>query len=270
MKLGDLYVYTGGKPFDAAKPCVVMIHGAQNDHSVWALQSRWLANHGYAVLAVDLPGHGKSGGTALPTVQAMAQALWDALDVAAVARTHLVGHSMGSLIALQMTGDAPERVASLALLGTAYPMPVGPALLGATQTDVPAALDMINAFSFSGAAGGFARRQSSPGSVNLWGSLALMRQIAARNGAAVLHNDFNACNAYAGGADAAIRVTCPVLVMNGEQDAMTVPKSAKALAALLPGSRTVLLPQCGHALMIEQADLVREHLAAHLATAIAA
>eukprot|EP01032_Pedospumella_encystans_P035556 gene35556-40216_t len=50
------YGYTGGKAFDASLPTVVFIHGAQNDHSVWALQSRYLAHHGYGVLAVDLPG----------------------------------------------------------------------------------------------------------------------------------------------------------------------------------------------------------------------
>ena len=56
------YCYTGGKPFDAAKPTVVFIHGVLNDHSVWALQSRYMANHGWNVLAVDLPGHSKSAG----------------------------------------------------------------------------------------------------------------------------------------------------------------------------------------------------------------
>src|SRR2546428_12348633 len=58
------YAYTGGKTLDAKLPAVVLIHGGEQDHSVWALQSRYLAHHGYAVLAVDLPGHGKSGGAA--------------------------------------------------------------------------------------------------------------------------------------------------------------------------------------------------------------
>jgi pimeloyl-ACP methyl ester carboxylesterase len=53
-----LYVYTGGKFFDPAKPTAVFIHGVLNDHSVWILQTRYFANHGWNVLAVDLPGHG--------------------------------------------------------------------------------------------------------------------------------------------------------------------------------------------------------------------
>ena len=56
------YCYTGGKAFDAAKPTVVFIHGVLNDHSVWILQSRYLAHHGWNVLAVDLPGHCRSDG----------------------------------------------------------------------------------------------------------------------------------------------------------------------------------------------------------------
>ena len=51
----DAYAYGGGKAFDSALPTVVFIHGAQNDHSVWGLQSRWFAHHGYGVLALDLP-----------------------------------------------------------------------------------------------------------------------------------------------------------------------------------------------------------------------
>ena len=63
------YCYTGGKAFDATKPTVVFIHGVLNDHSVWILQSRSLAHHGYNVLAPDLPGHCKSAGAPPTTVE---------------------------------------------------------------------------------------------------------------------------------------------------------------------------------------------------------
>src|SRR5574343_1679310 len=95
------YCYTGGKPFDAAKPTVVRIHGVLNDHSVWALQSRYLAHHGYNVLAVDLPGHCKSAGDAPATVEQAADFIVALLDALGIARAALVGHSWGSLIALQ-------------------------------------------------------------------------------------------------------------------------------------------------------------------------
>ncbi|HYD82169.1 MAG TPA: alpha/beta fold hydrolase, partial [Paucimonas sp.] len=58
----EAYCYTGGKKFDATLPTVAFVHGAQHDHSVWILQSRYFAHHGFNVLAVDLPGHGRSKG----------------------------------------------------------------------------------------------------------------------------------------------------------------------------------------------------------------
>lgn len=96
----EAYAYTGGKPFDPALPCVVFIHGALNDHSVWTLLARWCAHHGYGVLAVDLPGHGRGAGLPLTRVEAIAAWLHRLLDVAGVHQATLVGHSMGSLIAL--------------------------------------------------------------------------------------------------------------------------------------------------------------------------
>jgi pimeloyl-ACP methyl ester carboxylesterase len=62
-----VFAATGGRPFDAALPTVIFLHGAGMDHTVWALQTRYFAHHGQGVLAVDLPGHGRSGGSALPT-----------------------------------------------------------------------------------------------------------------------------------------------------------------------------------------------------------
>ncbi|HEX3141799.1 MAG TPA: alpha/beta hydrolase, partial [Rhizobacter sp.] len=139
MKLGvngrEAYAYTGGKAFDASLPTMVFIHGAMHDHSVWALQTRALAHHGHAVLAVDLPGHGRSAGPAPASVEAAAQWIVDLLDSAGVQRAALVGHSMGSLIALEAAARAPDRVAGLVLVGTAVPMKVSPALLTAARDD---------------------------------------------------------------------------------------------------------------------------------------
>src|SRR5690606_12779689 len=115
------YCYTGGKPFDAARPTVVFIHGVLNDHSVWILQSRYLANHGFNVLAVDLPGHCRSAGDAPETVEQAADFVAALLDAAGVQRAALVGHSWGSLIALEAAARLGERVTHLALVGTAFP-----------------------------------------------------------------------------------------------------------------------------------------------------
>ena len=132
------YAYTGGRPFNPARPCVVFIHGALNDHSVWTLAARWLAHHGASVLAIDQPGHMRSRGPLLPDVEAIADWVWHWLDAVGVHQAALVGHSMGSLIALEAAARQPERASRLVMVGTAYPMKVSPALLQAAAQD-PAA-----------------------------------------------------------------------------------------------------------------------------------
>ena len=77
-----VYAATGGRPFDPALPAVLLLHGAGMDHTVWQLPARWLAWHGHSVLAVDLPGHGRSEGPALASVPELAQWLGRALDAA--------------------------------------------------------------------------------------------------------------------------------------------------------------------------------------------
>ena len=98
------YAYTGGKAFDVTLPTAVFIHGAEHDHSVWALQTRYFAHHGFGVLAVDLPGHHRSAGPALTSIGAMADWLVALLDAVGVSRAFVAGHSMGSLIALDFAG----------------------------------------------------------------------------------------------------------------------------------------------------------------------
>src|SRR5512140_1205664 len=143
------YCYTGGKPFDPARPTVVFIHGVLNDHSVWILQSRYLAHHGWNVLAVDLPGHCRSAGEAPASVEDAADFVANLLDAAGVAKAALVGHSWGSLIALEAAARLKERVTHLVLVGTAYPMKVSAALLDAAQNDPQKGIRMINIFSRS-------------------------------------------------------------------------------------------------------------------------
>src|SRR3954470_9796569 len=125
----DTYVATGGKEFDSSEPIIVLLHGAGFDHSTWALHSRWFAHHGYGVLAPDLPGHGRSTGAPISTITGMADWTASLLDAAGAATARLVGHSMGSLIALETAARHPARVLGLSLIGTAATMSVGPDLL---------------------------------------------------------------------------------------------------------------------------------------------
>jgi pimeloyl-ACP methyl ester carboxylesterase len=258
------YCYTGGKPFDPALPTVVFIHGAQNDHSVWALQTRYFAHHGLGVLAVDLPGHGRSKGKALESVEAMAGWLLALLDAAGVSRALLVGHSMGSLVALEANYRAPDRVSGLAMLGTTVPMKVSDALLETSRTDEQAAIDMVNIWSHSS----MAQKPScpAPGFYVMGGSRRLMQRMSQLNPEHLFYTDFTACNAYANGQAAAEAVHCPALFIFGTKDMMTPLRSTKLLTGAIKHGRIVHV-DAGHSMMAEQPDAVLDALYGFATTA---
>ena len=249
----ETYCYTGGKAFDAAKPTVVFIHGVINDHSVWILQSRYFANHGWNVLAVDLPGHCRSGGEAPASVEAAADFVAALLDAAGVQRAALVGHSWGSLIALETAARLKERISHLVLVGTAYPMKVSPALLDAALNEPEKALAMVNVFSRSTLAP--PPSALGPGTWIFGASLALGRRVIASNPTVSLfHRGFSACNDYANGEAAMATVTCPVQFVLGALDQMTLAKAAQPLiaAALAHGkAHSVVQLPVGHHQMTE-------------------
>jgi pimeloyl-ACP methyl ester carboxylesterase len=259
-----IFAYTGGRPFDPRLPCVVFVHGAQHDHSVWILQSRYLAHHGCAVLALDLPGHGRSDGPAASSVEEAAERIVAAVSPLASPRLLLAGHSMGSLIALEVARRLPARVAGVALLGAAAPMRVSEALLAATRDDPAAAMDMINVWSHSPAVAPFAARPGNPapGFNIVWQNLRLMQRTADLHGPEVLAVDFAACNKYAGAPDAIRALQCPALFVVGERDQMTPPKAAKSLIDACADRTVVTLAATGHAMMAENPDGVRRALAA--------
>ena len=252
------YAYTGGKPFDPALPCVVFIHGALHDHSVWTLLARWCAHHGHSALAVDLPGHGRSAGPVLGSVQDLADwllALLAAAGVNQAGQATLVGHSMGALIGLEAAARAPDLVGRLVMIGAAYPMKVSTALLATAASAPLAAIDMVNAFSI----GTLAAKPGYPGP-GMWlhgSNRALMRRVlAGPNGTGctvnLFHHDFSVCDAYAGGLEAAALVRCPVTMVLGTMDQMTPPRAARDIAAALK-ARIVTLPS-GHSLLAEVPD----------------
>ena len=239
-----VHLSTYGRPIRAEAPMVLLVHGAGMDHTVWAMQGRHLAFHGWNALAIDLPGHGRS--RSLPpaaTIEAIADGLVAAMP--GVSALHLVGHSMGALAALAAAARHPERVASLCLLGAAIRMPVHPALLTLAAASDPKAVELMCDWAFGprGQVGGNAQ----PGGWLQGTARALLR----RGDPASLATDLAACNAYAAGADHAAQVRCPALVVIGALDRMTPPKAGRALAAAIPGARTVTVPGAGHMMMAE-------------------
>ena len=257
------YCYTGGRAFDPALPSLVMIHGVLNDHSVWAMQSRWFANHGWNVLAVDLPGHCRSAGPAPESVEDAAKFIMALLDALNIERAALVGHSWGSLIALETAAQLGSRASHLALVGTASPMKVSPALLEAALNTPEAAIRMVNVFSRSTLC--IPPSALGPGTWTFEAGMALGRRVLASNAEVnVFHCGFQACDRYIGAVDAIRKITCPVHFVLGEQDQMTPPKAAQAMlnAARESGKQVskALLP-VGHNHMTEAPAATLETLA---------
>ena len=250
----EVFAATGGREFDRLLPAVVFIHGAGFDHSAWALHTRWFAHHGFGVLAPDLPGHGRSAGPSLASIAEMADWTAALLDAAGATKAHLIGHSMGSLIALETAARHPEKVSALSLIGTAATMTVGPDLLKAAEANDDAAIDMVSIWGL-----GFKAELGGSLAPGLWmhsGAQRVLQQC--RPG--VLYNDLAACNAYQNALTAAATVAVPTTVILGERDMMTPAKAGKALAAAVPNARTVVLPGAGHMMMAERPDELLEAL----------
>jgi pimeloyl-ACP methyl ester carboxylesterase len=252
------FVATGGRTIDPDCPTLVLVHGAGMDHTVWALQSRYLAHHGRNVLVPDLPGHGRSAGAAPGDVDAMAEWLFRMCDVVGCDTVAVAGHSMGSLVALSAAARRPERVRALSLFATACPMTVGTPLLDAAAAGSCDAVDMITLWGIGASAqlGG----NPAPG---LWVN-GMARRLLERARPGVLHADLGACNSYQDGLGAAARVACPTVVVVAAGDRMTPPRAAAPLIAALSNSRRIEIPDCGHMMMIERPDAVLEILSAHL------
>lgn len=244
----SIFVATGGKDFDPSLPAVVFLHGAGMDRTVWSLQSRYFAHHGRSVLAVDLPGHGLSEGTALSSIEAIADWLPGLLDAAGVETAAVVGHSMGAISALEFAARHPGRARALALLGVAANMPVHPALLDAAEANDQLAVDLVTSWAHgdTGHVGG----NTTPGLWMMGGGARLLERAAP----GVLHNDLAACCAYKGGEAAADKVTCDCLLVLGSEDKMTPFKAGSALASKITGARIAAIEGSGHMMMLEKPD----------------
>ena len=246
----ETFVATGGRDFDPTLPCVVFLHGAGLDHSVWALLARAFAHHGFGVLAPDLPGHGRSAGAPLASIAALAY--WTAALIAAagIPAARLVGHSMGSLVVLETAARHPDKVTALGLISTAAPMRVSDDLLKAAKSNDHAAIDMIAIWGhgYRATLGG----SLAPGLWMLGGNERLLER--ARPG--VIYADLSACNDYRDALAAAAKVTVPSIVIQGTRDLMTPAKGGRALAAAIPGCRVAMIEGAGHMLMSERPDEV--------------
>ncbi|MFW2332744.1 alpha/beta fold hydrolase [Ilumatobacter sp.] len=241
----DAHAATGGVEPTGDDPVVLLLHGAGMDSTVWQLQTRYLAHRGLRAVAIDLPAHGRSDGEAIGSIVEMADWVVRFLDAAGFDRAHVVGHSMGTFIALELAARYPNRIESITLCGTATGMPVHPELLDAAEHDLPRAAALMAAWSLAKPA--HVGLNPTPGLWMTGGARALVE--VSRPG--VLACDFRACMAYDRAGAAASEVACPATVVIGRGDKMTPPKSGRALATALPTANVVEFDATGHMMMIE-------------------
>jgi pimeloyl-ACP methyl ester carboxylesterase len=248
------FAYTAAHELDPAKPTVAFVHGAGLDHSSFGLQSRYFGYHGCNVLALDLPGHGRSEAPPLPSIQEMADWVKHVLDKARVPKASIVGHSMGSLVALEFAARHPAQCERIAFIAVGYPMKVSEAFLEAARNNDYTAFDMQTIWGHAAqvALGG----NPNPGMWMYGDALARLERLAP----GVLYTDLRACNDYGVGAESAARVKCPALFILGRRDVMTPPRTAKLLQEKIAGAKTVEIPPSGHSLMAEAPDATLDAL----------
>lgn len=248
------YVATGNRHFDPSRETVVFVHGVAQDHTIWVLPNRYFARHHRNVLAVDLPGHGRSGGSPLETIEEMGQWIIDVMDAVGVEKAAIVGHSMGSLVALEVAAGNPDRVRSLAMIGVSIPIAVSEPLMSSAKTHSHEALDMMTYWSHSKVAqiGG----SPTPGMWMVGGGLRLLEQ----TDPVTVHSDLSACDIYVTGIDRAREIGCPTLLLLGAKDQMTPTRVAQTLRETISDSNTVVFEDAGHALLTERPDPVLDQL----------
>jgi pimeloyl-ACP methyl ester carboxylesterase len=253
-----VFATTGGTDFDPGRPAVLFLHGAGFDRTAWRLQTRWFAHHGRSVLALDFPAHGRSDGPALATIPAMADWVAKFIAAAGLQSAALVGHSMGALVALDCAARHADKVRALALCGVASEMPVHPEMIESARANTLKVQELMTFWGLGNALhkGGMV----SPG---LWlrrESLAVLQG----NEAGVIHSDLAACNAYKDAPTRAAEVKCPTVMILGDGDLMTPAPKARPLAAAIAGAKTVVIPNCGHFMMVERPDETLDALKAHV------
>ena len=248
------YCFTNGRDIDAARETIVFVHGSGLDHIVWTLPARHFARHGRNVIAVDLPGHGRSGGELLRSIEDLADWVISLLDAFGVRQAAIVGHSLGSLVALDAAARHVERVRAIALVGTTAPMPVSEAILDAAEANEHAAFDMLTQWGYS------KRHQyggnSNPGIWMLGATLRLFER--AKDGA--LYADMTACNQYQQGLVRAAAIRCPVLAVLGGDDRLTPTRGSGALMEALPSPDIRVLAGAGHTMMVEAPNALLDAL----------
>ena len=223
----DVFVATGGKAFDAALPTVVFLHGAGMDHTAWALHDRWFAHHGHNVLAPDLPATAARRAL-LAEIGEMADWTAALLDAAGAENAKLIGHSMGSLIALETAARHPAKVRRSCWSERRRPWRSDPTCSKAAEANDHDA--DRHGVDLGTRPRSRARRQPCAGPVDAWRRAAYARTLRARRALQRSRRLQRLSERRRRRRDDQV----PATLVLGERDMMTPAKAGRALAAATP------------------------------------
>ena len=245
----EIFASTGGRPIDKNKPLIIFVHGSGLTHMCWVLQTRYFAFHGYSVLAIDLPGHGLSEGKSLKSIEDMADWIRDVIDAVGFNEASLVGHSQGCLVTVECASRYPEKIKTLSLIGGAGAIPMNPELLTLAEKGDSKAVNLMMDWAHgpSGHLGG----HPVPGlyHINIGSMLIHSKEIQNTLGV-----DFRACDNYKNGFEAAKKLSLPTVNILADKDKMCPIKEGKKLADSIKDCELHVIDNCGHMMLLEEAD----------------
>lgn len=242
----QVFASTGGRKHQPQQPWIIFIHGAGQNHLTWSQQVRAFAYDGYNVVAPDLPGHGDTQGKALTSVEAMAEWIISVMDALEIDSAHIVNHSMGGLISLEIAAQHPVRVKSVVFIATAMTIAVGDILIQWAKNEPQKAIDMMTSLGHSSY--GHHHDTSVPGTSLIGFGLQVMQQ----NQPDALPADLVSCVDYKNGVDAALKVACPAMCLLSSVDRMVKPAFGKKLCETLADCELHMFDDSGHMIPTER------------------
>ena len=241
-----------GQTFDENKHTIILIHGSGQSHVVWSLTDQYLADEGFNVFALDLPGHGNSEGASLKSIEDMSNWLNKVVKVIGIKDLTILGHSQGCLIALEYANRFPDNVKNLIFVAGSCQIPVNKSLIDLANSGDLESLNLMMKW-------GYGYSKQFIGGNPLQKILNSSREVRE-----VLAVDLIACNNYKNGINCVKKVKCPTFFIFGELDKMIKLDKGKEFSGLINGSKTHIIKDCGHMIILENAFEMREQVAKFL------